>query len=172
MANQNLSAFDALLGRITSLPLLAGHASDLLYGATSPEKYVTAAMAELALESGDVRFVGAGHLDNAILRAGGGILPLSSTGAPLGLLPPGLPYDETGVALQDGDALVLYSDGITDAQDASGDEFGEIRVHEILRSAAGQPAAAIVARLFDAIDAFVADTPQFDDMTMLVVRRG
>jgi serine phosphatase RsbU (regulator of sigma subunit) len=161
----------ALLGRVASLPLLAGLASELLFAATSPEKYVTAALAELDLPTGGLRFVGAGHLDNVILRANGSIVSLASTGAPLGLLPPGLPYGETSEVLRPGDALVLYSDGVTDAQDASDDEFGEPRLHEVLRAVAGQPGEAIIDHAFGAIEAFVAGTPQFDDMTMLVVRR-
>ena len=162
----------ALLGRVQALPLLAGHASDLLYAATSPEKYVTAALAELVPSSGRLRFVGAGHLDNVILRADGSIVPLASTGAPLGLLPPGLPYGETSDALRPGDALVLYSDGVTDAQDAAGEEFGEARLHDVLHDAAGEPARVVIDRVFEAVEALVAGTPQFDDMTMLVVRRA
>lgn len=161
----------ALLGRIAELPRLAGHASDLLYGATSPEKYVTAALAELVPSTGELRFVGAGHLDNVILRADGSIVPLASTGAPLGLLPPGLPYGETGETLHAGDTLVLYSDGVTDAQDPAGDEFGEARLHDVLRSVAGAPARVVIDRVMEVVEAFVAGTPQFDDMTMLVVRR-
>jgi serine phosphatase RsbU (regulator of sigma subunit) len=161
----------ALLGRVDRLPMLAGHASDLLYAATPPEKYVTAALLELQPSSGGLRFVGAGHLDNVILRRDGTIVPLSSTGAPLGLLPPGRPYDETTESLCEGDAIVLYSDGVTDAQDASGEEFGEARVHDVLRASAGQPAQAMLERVFEAVEVFVTGTPQFDDMTMLVARR-
>ena len=161
----------ALLGRTASLPLLARQASDLLYGATSPEKYVTAALAELTPRTGGVRFVGAGHLDNVILRADGSTVPLSSTGAPLGLLPPGLPYGESEERLQPGDSLVLFSDGVTDAQNADDEEFGEGRLLDTLRHAAGQPAETVIDRVFAAIDAFVARTLQFDDITVLVVRR-
>lgn len=161
----------ALLGRTNSLPLLAGHASDLLYAATSPEKYVTAALVELVPGTGQLRFVGAGHLDNVILRADGAIVSLASTGAPLGLLPPGLPYSETSEVLHPRDTLVLYTDGVTDAQDAAGEEFGEARVHAILRAAASQSTDVMIDRVFSAVETFVAGTPQFDDMTMLVVRR-
>jgi sigma-B regulation protein RsbU (phosphoserine phosphatase) len=161
----------ALLGRTTSLPALARHASELLYGATSMEKYVTAALAELTPGTGTLRFVGAGHLDNVILRADGTIVLLASTGVPLGLLPPGLPYDETAEALHPGDALVLYSDGVTDARDADGEEFGEERVLQILREATALPAEGIIDRLFAAIDDFVGGTPQFDDITVLVASR-
>ena len=162
----------ALAGRGAPLPSVAAQASELLYGATSPEKYVTAALAELTLASGRLQFAGAGHLDNLILRADGAIVPLASTGAPLGLLPPGLPYGETGAALEPGDALLLFSDGVTDAQNAEGDEFGEARLHALLREIAGRPAGAIIERVFEAVESFVAGHPQFDDMTMLVVRRN
>lgn len=161
----------ALIGRVASIPALAGHASDLLYGATSPEKYVTAAFAELTPASGALTFVGAGHLDNVILRADGSVVPLASTGSPLGLLPPGLPYGETSQRLDPGDALVLFSDGITEAQDASGDDFRDSRLLDTLRSAAGQPANVVIDRVFEAIDAFAGGAPQFDDMTILVARR-
>jgi serine phosphatase RsbU (regulator of sigma subunit) len=161
----------ALIGRVASIPALAGHASDLLYGATSPEKYVTAALAELAPATGDLTFVGAGHLDNVILRADGTVVPLASTGSPLGLLPPGLPYGETGERLHPGDALVLFSDGITEAQDAAGEEFRDSRLLDTLRSATGQPAGLVIDRVFEAIDAFAGGAPQFDDMTILVARR-
>jgi sigma-B regulation protein RsbU (phosphoserine phosphatase) len=87
------------------------------------------------------------------------------------LLPPGLPYGETDQVLRAGDALVLYSDGVTDAQNADGEEFGEARVSQILRESTAQPARMIIDRIFDAIDDFVGGTPQFDDITVLVASR-
>lgn len=161
----------ALLGRTASLSSLAGHASELLYGSTSLEKYVTAALVELAPATGELTFVGAGHLDNVILRASGDAVPLASTGTPLGLLPIGLPYGETSHILVPGDGLVLFSDGVTDAQNEGGDEFGEARLLEVLRTAAGLPAQLLIDRVFDALDRFAGHAPQFDDITMLVVRR-
>ena len=161
----------ALLGQGPSLPALAGQASDLLYAATSPEKYVTAALAALNPGDGAVHFVGAGHLDNLVVRATGGDVALASTGPPLGLLPLGLPYGETTATLQHGDALVLFSDGITDAENADGQEFGEQRLRDVLQSSIGERADTIIDRIFDAIDAFAGGAPQFDDMTVLITRR-
>ena len=161
----------ALLGRVRPLPVLAAHASELLYATTAPEKYVTAAFAELVPSTGVVRFVGAGHLDNVVIRGRGAIELLKSTGPPLGLLPPGMPFEETTHVLEPGDTLVLYSDGVTDAHNAAVEEFGEARLHDLLRSLAGQPATVIVDRVLDALEAYVEDTPQFDDMTILVARR-
>jgi len=161
----------ALLGRTPSLPDLALLASDLLYAATSPEKYVTAALAELSPESGKVTFVGAGHLDNVILRADGTPVSLASTGPPLGLLPDRLPYVETSHCLAPGDSLVLYSDGVPEAQNAHGEEFGEARLLDVLRPASGQSAGGLIGGVFSALDRFVGDAPQFDDITILIATR-
>ncbi len=162
----------ALLGRIPSMPDLAGRANELLYASTSPEKYVTAALVDLDPATGAIRWVGAGHLDNVILRASGEAVSLVSTGTPLGLLPPMLPYDEIAHALAPGDTLVLFSDGVTEAQNADGEEFDEPRLLEVLRKGAGEPVSALIDRVFAAIDAFAGNAPQFDDITMLVVRRA
>lgn len=161
----------ALLGRTASLTDLATLSSDLLYAATSPEKYVTAALAELSPESGALRFVGAGHLDNLILRPDGTVVCLESTGTPLGLLPHDLPYLETAHHLAPGDCLVLYSDGVTDAQNEEGEEFGEMRLLEVLRAEAPLSAEALIDHVFAAIDRFAGHAPQFDDITLLVARR-
>jgi serine phosphatase RsbU (regulator of sigma subunit) len=161
----------ALAGRATSPIDLADHASALLYAATPPNKYVTAALFDLDPPTGAARYVSAGHVDSLLLRAGGAAERLGSTGAPLGLLPGGLPYGETAVTMAPGDRLVLFSDGVVEAQNAAGDEFGESRLEAILRAAAGLDAATIVDRVFSAIDHFVGGTPQFDDITLLVLRR-
>ena len=161
----------ALLGRTASLPDLATLASDLLFAATSPEKYVTAALAELTPESGGLNFVGAGHLDNLILRPDGSSITLQSTGAPLGLLPAELPYTQTAHRLEPGDYLVLYSDGVTDAQNQAGEEFGEARLLDVLRAETKRSAEVLIDHILAAIDSFAGHAPQFDDITVLVVRR-
>jgi serine phosphatase RsbU (regulator of sigma subunit) len=161
----------ALLGRTDSLTELAEQASRLLYASTTPEKYVTAALAELELASGAITFVSAGHVDNVILRANGDAVKMSSTGTPLGLLPPGLPFTQGSHRLEPGDLLVLFSDGVTDAVDESDHEFGEERLLAVLRRTVGFPLPDIVAGAIEAIDRFAGGAPQFDDITMLVVRR-
>ena len=170
MANMQ-ATLRALLGRTPSLPALAELASTLLYASTSPEKYVTAALVELDPRSGTLRFVGAGHVDTLILRASGDVVTLSSTGTALGLLPPGMPFGEALLHLAPGDTLVLFSDGVPEAQNIFDEEFGEDRLVEVLREAAAEPAEVVIDRLMMAIDAFVGGAPQFDDITLLVLRR-
>jgi serine phosphatase RsbU (regulator of sigma subunit) len=162
----------ALLGRTASLPELAAQAGDLLFASTAANKYVTAAFLELDLEPAPraARYVSAGHVDCFVVKANGQVVRLASTGAPLGLLPPGMPYAETAVTVDEGDCVVLFSDGVADAQSEAGEEFGDERLLEIVRAAMHQPSEAIVTRVFDAIDRFVGGAPQFDDITILVLR--
>jgi serine phosphatase RsbU (regulator of sigma subunit) len=162
----------ALVGRTPSLNALAAHANDLLHASTSPNKYVTAAMLELTPATGAARYVSAGHADCLLLRANGDAERLESTGTPLGLMGAGQPYGETDVRVEPGDCVVLYSDGVPDAQDRDGAEFGEDRLLEIVRANAQAPVAALVDRVFEEIDRFAGDAPQFDDITMLALRRS
>lgn len=161
----------ALLGGQQGLPALTARASELLFASTAAERYVTAALAELTPATGDVRFVSAGHVDAIVMRADGGVETLGSTGTPLGLIP-GLPYGETSVTMRPGDTLVLYSDGVPDAQNADGEEFGEERLVDGVRTARSLGCAAVVEHVMAAIDGFAGDVPQFDDITLMVLRRA
>ena len=68
---------------------------------------------------------------------------------------------------------MLFSDGVTDAQDEEGNEFGEDRLVDVIRPSAGtDPAGTSSASVFAAIDAFVGGAPQFDDITLLLARRN
>jgi sigma-B regulation protein RsbU (phosphoserine phosphatase) len=78
---------------------------------------------------------------------------------------------ETDLALAERDSLVLFSDGVTEAQNDRGEEFGEARLAEIARASAGESAEAPVALVFDAIDRFAGAAPQHDDITLLVLKK-
>jgi len=161
----------ALLGGADPLTVVTARASELLFASTAPERYVTAALAELEPATGQIRFVSAGHVDALVVRADGTVETFGSTGTPLGLIP-GLPYGETALTLSPGDALVLFSDGVPEAQNADGEEFGEVRIMDGVRSAGDRGCAAVVDHIMAAIDAFTGETPQFDDITLMVLRRG
>ena len=83
-------------------------------------------------------------------------------------MPPGLSFGETELHLAPGDTLVLFSDGVPEAQNIFDEEFGEARLLEVLREAADEPAAVVIDRLLAALDAFVGGAPQFDDITLLI----
>jgi len=160
----------ALLGRIPSLTELAAHTNELLYATTPSNKYVTAILLELDPATGQGRFVNAGHTDCLLLRADGEAVWLKATGTPLGLMP-GMPYEEESFQLRPGDLVALFSDGVTEAQDGDENEFGESRLADCLRQVTDEPVKEIVARVFDEIDRFAGTAPQYDDITLLVLKR-
>lgn len=161
----------ALIGRSASLIELVAEANTLLYASTADNRYVTAAFLDLDPPSGRGRYVSAGHVNSLLTRRAGETVRLESTGAPLGLLPPGLPYTETAVTLAPGDTMLLYSDGVIDAQNALGEEFGEDRLAAIAVACRHLGAAPLVAHVFEQIDAFAGAAPQFDDITILALTR-
>ena len=96
---------------------------------------------------------------------------LRRTGIPLGVY-----EDETWpqgtVQLIPGDTLVLYTDGITEAQDRQEKFFGKERLLEVAQANLGRSAQEIQDALLTAVDKFVGNAPQFDDITLMVVVRG
>jgi len=93
---------------------------------------------------------------------------LSRTGSALGLLE-GSAWEQETLLVAPGDALVLYTDGIPDARDASGRWFGEERLLEVAQRAQGCTAWEIQEAVLDEIHAFVGDAPRFDDITLMVL---
>jgi sigma-B regulation protein RsbU (phosphoserine phosphatase) len=160
----------ALLGRISSLTDLSAHTNELLYASTPSNKYVTAILLDLDPATGLCRFVNAGHTDCLLLREGGEAVWLKATGTPLGLLP-GMPYEEQRFELRPNDLLALFSDGVTEAQDEAENEFGEERLADVLRTIAHEPAAVIVDRVFAEIDRFAGAAPQYDDITLFIIKK-
>ncbi|MFN8001548.1 MAG: GAF domain-containing SpoIIE family protein phosphatase [Acidobacteriota bacterium] len=166
----------ALLGRIPSLTELATLTNSLLYATTPSNKYVTAILVEIDPETGQCRYVNAGHTDCLLLRANGEAEWLRATGTPLGLMEPDIvalmaPYEERSFQLHPGDLLALFSDGVTEAQDEEENEYGEARVADFLRPLAGEPAEMIVDNVFTEIDRFAGSAPQYDDITLFVIKR-
>ena len=80
------------------------------------------------------------------------------------------PYQQGSVPLTRGDILVAYTDGISEAMNASDEEWGEDRMMKTIDNCAHLPAHEILERVFTAADAFVAGAKQHDDMTLVVLR--
>lgn len=161
----------ALLGREASLAELASRANELLFATTPGSKYATAALVLAHPLTGECRYVSGGHTETLLLRADGERVWLGATGVPLGLFP-GMSWEEVSLALAPGDVLVLYSDGVSEAQTATYDEFGPERLADIVERERDQPAPAIIDAIVGAIDTFVEGAPQFDDITLMVIKRS
>lgn len=152
------------------LPQLAARTNDLLWASTPPNKYATAFFVRYDPVTGHCHYVNGGHCDGIVLRASGDVQMLPTTGLPVGLFPK-RPFEQAEFTLEPGDTLLLYSDGVSEANDLDRNEFSVERVVASLRAAAAEPCEAILDRLIADIDAFAGEAPQFDDITAMVLKR-
>ncbi|MEO6333566.1 MAG: SpoIIE family protein phosphatase [Pyrinomonadaceae bacterium] len=158
----------ALAPRTESLKDLAAEINDLLYATSPPDKFVTAILAEFD-DSGNVTYVNAGHNECFVVKANGAVELLRSTGLPLGMFP-AREYDENRFACSDGDLLALFSDGVPEAHDKSGEEWGEEVLKKILIDKKNKTAEDIIASVTSEIDGFSDGADQYDDITLMIVR--
>jgi sigma-B regulation protein RsbU (phosphoserine phosphatase) len=161
----------ALLHGGTSIESLAGRTNDLLHATTPSNRYATAFLAFYDPLTGHCRWVNCSHCDGIILRANGEVAQLSSTGLALGMFPRQV-YEEQTCTVLPGDILAIYSDGVSDAQNPAEEEFGTDRLIEVMRTHREDSPEGIVDAVFAAIDRFAGDAPQFDDITIMIVKRG
>jgi serine phosphatase RsbU (regulator of sigma subunit) len=132
-------------------------------------QFVTIFYGVLDLANGTLNYVRAGH-DEPLYYcpSNGDCQYLESGGMLLGLLDP-VRLEEMGVKMRPDDLLVLYTDGITDAQSPAGDFFGRERLQQAVCDANHQSAQTLCDFIFARVEEFQADAPQFDDAALLVV---
>lgn len=83
---------------------------------------------------------------------------------------PDMPVEEVPMQLQAGDLIFYYTDGLTEAENAAGDYYGEARLAQAIKRTGGQSAQQVLDYILHDVEAFCAGTPFFDDLTMIVVR--
>ena len=133
--------------------------------------FVSAFYAVLDAADGCLTFANAGHNVPLLRRASGEVEEVMSRGMVLGIMDD-MTYDESATALAPGDILLLYTDGITEAMDAAGNLFGKARLVEAVRHAAPTSARDPIDAILAAVRAYVGDTPQADDLTIVTVKRN
>ena len=140
----------------------------LLCEKTPINRFVTLFLFQLDA-AGKGQYIGAGHNPAYLFRAATGELEeLSSGGIPLGMFP-AASYEPVPLELGAGDLLTIYSDGLTDAENGAGDDFGEDRLKRLIALSAGQGAAALEASLLQELDQFTRGASQTDDITFLLI---
>jgi sigma-B regulation protein RsbU (phosphoserine phosphatase) len=139
---------------------------------TRAEQFVTAFFGVLDPASGTLVYCCAGHCPPVVLRgrAQGDPLHLVRTGVPLGIYADSR-WERRTVRLEPGDALVLYTDGITEANDGRDVLFGEDRLLECLASCVDRSAQGLLDAILANVVEFVGDASQSDDIALAIVRR-
>jgi serine phosphatase RsbU (regulator of sigma subunit) len=159
-------------------PIEVGHSTDAicarvsrrLHARTPPERYATAIIASLDPKTGVLSYTNAGHNAGLLVRADGSGERLESNGLPLGLFPIA-EYERAEVTLAPGDLVVLYTDGITEAANANGDEFGLERLETVVKGQAREPLVALAVAIETAVEVFAEERRFADDRTLVILRR-
>ncbi len=141
-----------------------------VHSSVDPGTFITAFLGMLDPATGELRYASAGHDAPFVLQPDGTLDELTSGGLILGMHPQ-FPYEESSANLASGAVLVVYTDGVTEAQDPAGRFFESQRLAETLKASVGLPCAEIQRRVIDEIQAFCASGPQSDDITLLLARR-
>lgn len=132
--------------------------------------FVTLFYGVLDFRDGSLRYSNGGHNPPRVVRADGAVEVLQPTGdLALGVFS-GHEFKEDTTELAPGDALFLYTDGITEACNPVNDEFGEGRLDELLGGVCQQPSQEMVHGAVQAVETFAEGADQFDDMTCLTLR--
>lgn len=137
---------------------------------TPSNRFVTLFIAELDSATGTLNYINAGHNPPLIGRMDGTIEQLDSGGFPLGILPMA-EYEMGQLQLNSGEALVIYSDGVSEANNLKGDEFGIERLSEVIAKNLTRSASGLRDKVESSLSAFTQTAPAGDDITLVIVKR-
>ncbi len=150
-----------------------GEVNRLLEQDNEASMFVTVFYGVFDPADGSLIYANGGHNPPLIIHADGSSTALPSTnGVALGVMPD-LDYQQNTVTLAVGDLVLFYTDGVTEAINADGEEFGMERLQQLFAADPPSDAEQATKEAFDAVKTFAADAPQFDDITCLaLVRKG
>jgi sigma-B regulation protein RsbU (phosphoserine phosphatase) len=162
------------LSGMTNLADVMASLNRLVYESSAANRYATFFYAQYEATTRRLEYVNAGHNPPVIVRARSGsdrpeIIRLETGGPVIGLMPD-CSYGQGSVTLEEGDALVLFTDGITEAMNRAGDEWGEDRLMQVISANRALPARDLIDRITRASNEFVAGAAQYDDMTLITAR--
>ena len=132
-------------------------------------RFTTAFIAEYVPASRTLTYINAGHNNPILRRQSGNIERLQVGGVPLGILE-NAPYQSETVTLQTGDWLVIFTDGVVEAENQRQEEYGEGRLFGVLQAGVTYVPPALLNYIMADLDRFVANAPQHDDVTLMLLR--
>jgi phosphoserine phosphatase len=156
----------------TALEEAFRHVNDALARTLPEGRFVTAFVGLLDPQAHRLAFVSGGQAPILLYRAASGTTTTyGASSFPMGAMPLPAVRPATRIDLEPGDLLAVLSDGVFEAEDAAGAQFGRERIEALLHAGRDAPAASLGPRLLEAVRTFCGDAPQGDDVTMVFVRR-
>lgn len=137
---------------------------------TPANRFVTLFATDLDPQTGEMTFINAGHNPPLLGRADGSIEQLSSGGFPLGIIPEA-EFEVGTIKLNSGDVLVIYSDGVSEANNLAEEEFGLDRLSDVVTRNIKSTASGIRDKVESALSAFTGTAPANDDITLVIVKK-
>lgn len=157
--------------RFPTLPALAlSSVNERIFTDMRGGLFLTAFYGILEPETGQMRYVNAGHNSPILLGDSKPIHKLNRTGMALGISEEATWQQET-VTFSPGDVLVMYTDGITEAHNQVGDYFSEPRLQSVINRHRGKTAAGTLEHILKEVNRFTAGAPGQDDMALIVMAR-
>ncbi len=144
--------------------------SEAISRRTGPDRFITFFLALLEPSTGEIEYTNAGHNPGLLLHTDGSMDELGSHGLPLALFP-GKPYGSSKLTLKPGELLCLYTDGVTEANNPSGEEFGMPKLKDFLAAQVRRSPADVEAELGKVLEMHAQGEPFADDRTLVMVRR-
>ncbi|MFI5252810.1 MAG: SpoIIE family protein phosphatase [Bacteroidota bacterium] len=146
-------------------------ANNLLHHNTNADKFMTLFFSILNNKTHELCYCNAGHDHPYLFQNNSPPIRLKTGGIVVSILPDYI-YQEESVMFAPGDVLVINSDGITEANNARKEMFGEKRFAAVLHANKNRSAAEIMNAILEAVKKFIGHHPQFDDMTIVVIKRN
>jgi len=143
----------------------------LLFRSTDLQKFATLFYGILNSSEDIFHFSNAGHEPPFLINLEKNVARLTKGGTVLGFMED-YQFEEDSVKLKSGDTIIIYSDGAPDAQNEQDEEFGEERLLSILKDNISLKAEKIIEKVFDAVKVFVKNISQFDDITIVVIKKN
>lgn len=145
--------------------------NSIVYQNTSAEKFVTFFYGILDIKNSTFEYLNAGHNPPFLFRNSNEIEVLSEGGLILGFLEEAMPYSVGTVKLENNETIVLYTDGIPEALDPDNQEFGEDKLKNVIIDCKNENAKFIADNIIEAIHNHAYGLPQYDDITLIVIKK-
>jgi phosphoserine phosphatase RsbU/P len=170
MASMQASLRSQVVRAPVSIAALVGDLNKAVYSFSTADKYSTLFCGLLDVRNRKLTYVNAGQVRPMLLRSGNGqIERLEGGGFPVGLLDAS-EYDQGEILLQPGDAVLCFSDGISEATNAKNEMWDEGEVEKIVQTCRGLTSQQMIELLIEATDRFAGEAEQADDMTVVAIR--
>jgi serine phosphatase RsbU (regulator of sigma subunit)/pSer/pThr/pTyr-binding forkhead associated (FHA) protein len=137
---------------------------------TPANRFVTLFAGELDPANGRFKYINAGHNPPLIAKHDGSVQQLSSGGLPLGIIAD-TEFETGEITLEPGESLVIYSDGVNEANNLAGDEFGMDRLIQVVGNNLQASASGMRDKIESALSEFTQTAPANDDITLVIVKR-